>query len=791
MAALRPSSSSSLLEVLQEHGSRPRSASKGSKDPSLHPLSKRTSFIDFDGNSLKRRELSDNGIFSSIKGRLGRKRSAPLLSSVLFTPTLPRMDSPTTPTGPEATHQSLTWSTCDLARDETVTNSGATLSARSYREERKHTVVPGEIIEGVGYGYRQSQSSRDYDLDVNGVDVSKGHYRPLPFSKKDRSLLHSYPCDEAAYMLSYNKVVLQNEHYFNLLLRRLNPSEAPSFHKYSTPPQSVLDLGCGQGTWVQEAASAWADAGTKIVGFDLVDLVGETAKSLPNVTWSRGNFVAYQLPFKSGTFDLVRLANLTEAVPRHRWEHVLMEAKRVLKSHGKGRIEIIDDEVIFSYPDQIASSSCSTSSSRSRTARSSWSGSEVTKFTSDTSLGGNHLQETTSSFLDLDADARSIDSTPGLIHDDSPSEGSCECLPTPVECTDDLATLIGSERIHTTQAAQMPSTTLCQEIEKIYETMLEGAFSVEPRPASFLEGLLRKVFGPTGRTKAIKDFQLSLLNPVMHNMVVSTKAMKTNQLSPRRAKKLFRVDRGSRRVEKEKEIMDKLVMSQAQMRGSKALKVLGTNGPPLSHSAALSDPISTRLSDDSDIFGEPGRPKMRSRTSSSASLTPNHLMHPPGSPVTRVDTQDRYRPTGLFLFPNQFLETTPVELEMYVCKHTNTLLGSKVALDEHVLGLRDESGEPLVSEEEWHEMLWEYERSRRQRFNLPGTGGLFDDSDDEDEDSTDPLKERIKHSRTIIPPVAVAINNQSHPQRLSSGSPDSGNSCTQVRRIRVFEAYKT
>lgn len=84
-------------------------------------------------------------------------------------------------------------------------------------------------------------------------------------------------------------LILCSDAYFNLLLRRLNTERSPSFHNYALPPRTVLDLGCGQGIWVQEAAAAWAEAGTKIVGFDLVDLVSEITKLSPSTYWKRGN----------------------------------------------------------------------------------------------------------------------------------------------------------------------------------------------------------------------------------------------------------------------------------------------------------------------------------------------------------------------------------------------------------------------------------------------------------------------------------------------------------------------
>ncbi len=57
------------------------------------------------------------------------------------------------------------------------------------------------------------------------------------------------------------------------LLKRLNSVDGPSFHHYgNNPPATVLDLGCGEGHWMLDAAVAWKGYGTKVTGFDMVDI---------------------------------------------------------------------------------------------------------------------------------------------------------------------------------------------------------------------------------------------------------------------------------------------------------------------------------------------------------------------------------------------------------------------------------------------------------------------------------------------------------------------------------------
>ena len=50
------------------------------------------------------------------------------------------------------------------------------------------------------------------------------------------------------------------------------------------PPAAVLDLGCGQGYWILDAAVAWKGYGTRVTGVDMVDVT----KNLRNTAARRG-----------------------------------------------------------------------------------------------------------------------------------------------------------------------------------------------------------------------------------------------------------------------------------------------------------------------------------------------------------------------------------------------------------------------------------------------------------------------------------------------------------------------
>ncbi|KAF7791606.1 hypothetical protein EIP86_002623 [Pleurotus ostreatoroseus] len=142
---------------------------------------------------------------------------------------------------------------------------------------------------------------------------------------------------------------LWNDYHATELLIRL-AGNVPTFHPFDIPPQRVLDLGCGEGTWVRYAAAKWNSPDTHIDGLDIQPL-WQSGRRLagPNtltarVTWKLANFFN-RLPYEDNTFDLVRMANLSLSVPRNRWLSLLQEVRRVLRVGG--HLELVEDEFIF------------------------------------------------------------------------------------------------------------------------------------------------------------------------------------------------------------------------------------------------------------------------------------------------------------------------------------------------------------------------------------------------------------------------------------------------------------
>ncbi|KAG8219521.1 hypothetical protein J3R82DRAFT_471 [Butyriboletus roseoflavus] len=175
--------------------------------------------------------------------------------------------------------------------------------------------------------------------------ISSGR-RVLPrnkdFLNKHGHRHHSFDPEKAPYPLSYDRQVLELESMdLSFILRMTKSVSFASFLDGS--PRRSLDLGCGGGTWVLEAAKEWPDC--HFVGFDLVDVQIPLSLLEPGIasriTWVHGNFLTTKLPFDDDEFDHVHMQGLGRGIP----ENKVSEVNRVLSPGGV--VEVIEHDIMF------------------------------------------------------------------------------------------------------------------------------------------------------------------------------------------------------------------------------------------------------------------------------------------------------------------------------------------------------------------------------------------------------------------------------------------------------------
>ncbi|KAJ7446496.1 hypothetical protein B0H11DRAFT_2084990 [Mycena galericulata] len=187
---------------------------------------------------------------------------------------------------------------------------------------------------------------------------TKRQPRKGQFENKHGQRHHTYDREKAPYPIAYSKHVLELESIDMRLVSHMNNGSV-SFVDFSdenwtddgvATPERSLDLGCGTGSWVIDAAKEWPNC--DFVGFDLVDiqiplktLPSEYASIAERISWVHGNFLTNKLPFEDDEFDHVHIHAISQGVPENKWGTLFEEINRVLRPGGV--VEIMEDDIIF------------------------------------------------------------------------------------------------------------------------------------------------------------------------------------------------------------------------------------------------------------------------------------------------------------------------------------------------------------------------------------------------------------------------------------------------------------
>ncbi|KAK7058419.1 hypothetical protein VNI00_002053 [Paramarasmius palmivorus] len=191
-----------------------------------------------------------------------------------------------------------------------------------------------------------STTSKSFSLDGGGRRTVR--LKETQFLQKHGQRLHVESTEKAPYPLSYDRYVLELESLDNLFVKHLRKGSVSFLNPSETEvPHRCLDLGCGTGTWVIDAAKEWPEC--EFVGFDLVNVqipLNLVERSAANrIQWLRGNFLTTKLPFDDDEFDHVHVQSIASGVPENKWGVLFEEINRILRPGGS--IEFIEDDVIF------------------------------------------------------------------------------------------------------------------------------------------------------------------------------------------------------------------------------------------------------------------------------------------------------------------------------------------------------------------------------------------------------------------------------------------------------------
>ncbi|KAF8963398.1 hypothetical protein BDZ97DRAFT_1919832 [Flammula alnicola] len=371
----------------------------------------------------------------------------------------------------------------------------------------------------IGNSSRDAQSPNNADGNLRYEEAhatNPVHSESRERAKRIRSRIGNYPLDP------YDSVLLDNDRHTGELLVRLNPTGSPSFHNYgNSPPTSVLDLGCGQGHWVVDAAIAWKGYGTKVTGYDMVDI---SKGLLPwaveqgvtdNIRFVRGNFLKQRLPFSDNSFDMVRMSCLALCITSDSWIFVLQEVCRVLQVGG--RLELIDDLIFFPYRKASSSLDCSTRAQIESVAPRLDIAIPSSSFTTFSIYDGETTNPGLGASLE-DPEPEDVYELYGVEEEEAEFDDTETVNGRETEWTRDESpnpraiprpATVSNHSIMSSRSWNRAFAT-SGDLESLFEHMLTHKFGIRKDPSEFVLDLMKEVFG---HAREVKTMHLTLAPP--------------------------------------------------------------------------------------------------------------------------------------------------------------------------------------------------------------------------------------------------------------------------------------
>ncbi|KAJ3789972.1 hypothetical protein GGU10DRAFT_399312 [Lentinula aff. detonsa] len=604
-------------------------------------------------------------------------------------------------------------------------------------------------------------------------------------------------------MQSYDSVSLSVDRFTHQLLRRLNSNGTPSFYNYvknkKPIPSSILDLGCGEGHWIIDAHASWPEA--HIVGFDLVDVILPEIRQNERLNFVRGNFIRYALPFPHSSFDLVRVSNLSLAIPTERWNFVLSEIHRVLQVGG--RLELIDDAVCFPYGKETFAPS-----PRRQT------------FATAPNRRRHSFDDQGSSAFDLsNSDDDDAEETDNDHHELTPSvddDGSSE-LPLLSPLNEDTSDWANSAKDG-------------KALETVFFNMLETKYGIHTRTPKGITSFMKDTFG-ADNVRKLRTMHLKLAPSELEELIPQTKRPKFRVRSLSKGTELDTHPKGKeefgvakkqpkngdtdakkeKKSKKEKEhgvpfptLKDSTTRSRANTFESNVVrsssessaipstlsaKAAGRLGITYSALAAATNSAQTDTSSSvASVYSNRSSSSIASMSRVSDEFPRNSSDTQPSVNFPHLSIPVQQSP-GLLLLPSTFIPLSPVELEMHACKHMHALLSCKRAISDWLLYNDDGTDNDCISEDSLRDVFFEYDFFRRRRLNWPSQAPEIDTNDHD-------YKKNIEIPFEGPKSTGSRSSTFSIDSRLSSTSeasigPYNRHELTHVRTFRVYFAVKT